>query len=267
MDEPLLSEEGDPGPSIYGNHRRSLLTPFLLAALLIVTLTIELLFRLFHNSLSQTSKYIIDSISILTGTSFICGATCFIALKLILRPCCNARRGNEIGELVETLFAQYIFSQDVIDAFMQEKTESLGSPHSLKLHASVILDSGEFASLMDDTIDNFFRSAQGAVLEELGMSRATIGPFVKGAVNRAVMSNCVEVVQSILRSEQLSSVALSGAARGFLLKRCEEMDPGVVSDAIEEMIGSNATLVVFAGIGAGAFCCILSRIVGYFLKP
>lgn len=145
-----------------------------------------------------------------------------------------------------------------------KKTENLSSPDAIESHVSQILESIEFCRLVDDTIDNFFRSAIGSTFEALGMSREMIRPFVKRAIDRIVLSNCVDFVEGILESEQVSPMLLSNATRQFLLERCEQMDPGLIAGAVEELIGSNATMVVLVGTAAGAVLCLLSRIGVYF---
>jgi hypothetical protein len=271
MNEPLIPPDNEDFLGLdearfYEKHRSSLVTPILLATLLIVTIAFLVVSLAFGARFSNIANYLIYSVATLAGTSFISGLTCWLALKLILRPCCQARGANEIRELIETLFAHYIFSREVIHGFMGEKTQSLTSPNAIEGHVTHILSSTEFCQLIDDALNSFFRSPDGSPLEAAGLSKASIQPFITDGLREAVILNCVQFVRAILALDQLSPERLSAAAREYLLQRCEEMDPHVVSDAIEQVIGGNATLVVCWGVAAGAFMCILSRIGIYFWR-
>jgi hypothetical protein len=265
---PLLSGADDLSgydeARIYEKRHSSLVTPALLFGLLAITALILIIYVVFRDSISKFAGYVVYSLATLTGTSFICGMISWLALRLILRPCCHSRGATEIRELVETLFAQYIFSRDVIDQFMTEKMIGLDR-HAIETDVTRIMTSSELMELIDETLDNFFRSAGGSEIEMRGVSKRAIRPFVLDAVKRAVMPNCVDFVTAILSLDALSPEALSDAAMAYLLRRCEEMDPDAVSDVIEEVIGSNATLVVCYGVAAGAFFCIAARCVMYFL--
>jgi hypothetical protein len=83
-------------------------------------------------------------------------------------------------------------------------------------------------------------------------------------VNSIVVSNCVGVVSGIFHTNALSSEDLSLAARRYLLMRCEQMDERGVADAVEMMIGANATWVVTWGVLTGAVLGIASRVLMWF---
>jgi hypothetical protein len=270
LTQPLLGEsdhmEIDEEAQIYERRHSSVVTTILLCALFGITAAIFVVFPMIDSHLSSGMKELIYSVAALTGTSLISGATCWFALKLILRPCCHSRQANEIYELVETLFTHYIFSSQVIEQFMSEETAGLTCRHSIERYATQIMDSSEFTQLIDEALDNFFRSADGSAFEALWLSKGTIRPFACNAVRAVVLQHCVGFVTEILALPPLSPDGLSSAARDYLLKRCEEMDPYVVSDAMEQVIGSNATLVVCWGVAAGALLSIVSRTAIYFWR-
>jgi hypothetical protein len=271
LSEPLLGDDSQPSTyeedQIYERRGRSFVTPVLLGGLLAVTIIFIVIGQALSEKLSTIGKYLIDSVGGLTFTSFITGGTCWLALKLILRPCCNCRGTNEIHELVETLFAQYIFSQEVIDQFMNEKTGGLTEKNVIETYVTQILNSSAFIDMIDEILDNFFRSADGIALETIGFSKGTIRPFISDALKTIVLRHCVRFVRESLELEPLSPESLSFAARDYLFQRCEELDPKVVSDAIEEVIGSNTTLVVCWGVVTGLMLSILGRIISWHWAP
>jgi hypothetical protein len=250
---------------IYAKHKTSIYSHALLlvcAVLAILTIGIGAIVH----SRNDRTNYIFTSISTVFGTAFVCGLTCFLALKCILRPWCNWGRENEMRELVETLFTQYIFSSQVIHGFIDQKAAGLLDPEFVQSTVRTTLESPAFLRLIDETIDNFFRSPEGVALEMLGLSKSGLSPFVVDAVDSIVLSKCAGVVSGIFQVPILSPQALSLEARRYLLMRCDEIDGQVVSDAVEMMIGPNANWVVSWGVLTGAILGTISKIIMWFSR-
>jgi hypothetical protein len=261
LEDTLLSQPTE--IRIYAKYKTSIYSHALLLVCAVLAVLAIAIGAIVH-SRNKRTNYVFTSISTVFGTAFVCGLTCFIALKCILRPSCNWGRENEMRELVETLFTQYIFSSQVIHGFINQKAAGLFEGEFVQSTVRTTLESPAFLRLIDETIDSFFRSPEGVALEALGLSKSGVSPFVADAVDSIVLSKCADVIGGIFQAPILSPDAVSVAARRYLLMRCEEIDGQVVSDAVEMMIGPNANWVVSWGALTGAILGAISKIVLWF---
>jgi hypothetical protein len=200
---------------------------------------------------SGKAKIATSIISGFAGSGFLCGLIWFVPLKIILSSCCQLRRHNEMSHLVETLFAHYVFSPEVIERFTAERAVELRRPESVIESVKTTMASNDFVELVNGMVDGFLRSAQGAALEAQGFSRQILAPFLLKQIEREVTENCVKFVESVLESEAVSGAAISNAVLEYFLRQSEEMDGGVIAETIRGIVAGWETRVVYAGIIAG----------------
>jgi hypothetical protein len=175
--DPLLLEDAvlvQPTETrIYSKYKTSIYSHALLAVCAVLCILTAGISATVDSHDSRTS-YIFLSISTVFGVAFVCGLTCFLAQKLILRPWCNSGHENEMQELVETPFTQCIFSKQVIHDFIDQKAAGLLDGEFVQSTVRTTLESPAFLRLIGEAVDGFFRSPEGVALDVRRLSKSGV---------------------------------------------------------------------------------------------
>ena len=219
------------------------------------------------SNLSEGVRYAVVSLAVVLAAGCVSGIVCRVALIVILEPLCCPKCGNgrqEIRDVVETLFCDYVFSSQVLDQFMSEKTRGLLNKQSLEWRVKRALDSKDFKQIVEDSISAFFRSPEGIGFEALGYTKESVTPIVYDALQTLILRHSGPIISAVCDMNMLKPHALAVAARSLLISRCQNVDNKLISETLVSVVGININVIVSVSVMIGAVLAVAARLVAFF---
>lgn len=218
------------------------------------------------SKLTETARYAAVSLAVVVGAGCVSGCVCRVALTMILRHSCCGCCGHgrqEIREVVETLLCDYIFSPNIVEQFMTEKTRGLCDRDVMESRIRMTIDSTEFQTLVEGIVSAFLGSPEGIGISALGYTREFLTPLVLSALKDVVLVHSRSVMDSVVNLDITQTKKLAASARNLLISRCERVDNKMISDTLVTVVGINLNFIVSASVLAGAGLALVARVASY----
>ena len=206
--------------------------------------------------------------AIICSSAFFLGVFNFLSIKLLFRKnscSCNLKRKEEeIEEIISTIFTKYVFTAQTFNDFYSIRQLSNTNEDKI-MSLKAIAASQQARCLIDEALNEFFDSNEGATALSYGFSREMIEIHIFEAINRINDLRWFAVSEFISHHSNNSNDN-SKALLQYFLMNLNLTKSTIAEEGVNDLIGANVNWVVVWAVVLGAVFGAVHIIVFQLVK-